>query len=92
MGHAAERGEGTTCERSGRRGEEGAGGEGEEGGPRTGFQEKSRFRDISVSMCKTYCFLIVFYTTCVGAHGGSFSGILNARDKQVRGDFGVMSG
>ena len=42
-------------------------------------------------MCKTYCFLIVFYTTCVGAHGGPFSGIIHARDKQVRG-FGRAQG
>ena len=69
-----------------RRGEErGGGGGGEEGGPRTDFQEKSRIRGIEVFICKTYWFLIVFYTTCVGAHGGPFSGIVNARDKQVRG-------
>ena len=29
---------------------------------------------------------IIFYTTCVGAHGGLFSVINNARDKQVRGE------
>ena len=61
------------------------GGGGEEEGPRAGFEERSRIRGIGVFICKPYCFLVVFYTTCVGAHGGSFSGIINARDKQGRG-------
>ena len=63
----------------------------EEEGPRVGFEERSRIRGIRVFMCKTYCFFcIVFYSTCVGAHGGLFSGIFNARDKQVSGLFNAQ--
>ena len=52
------------------------------------FGKSYEVPNLSVSLCKTYPFGMVFICSCRVAHGPRFPWIVNYRDKKVRGGGG----
>ena len=57
-----------------------------------GISENPKVPNLSVSLCKTYPFGMVFICSCRVSHGPRFPWIVNYRDKKVRGGGGGGGG